>query len=97
VVAAAVDGTNDRGVLLAAADGVVPPGQRRAALTAHSFTRGVTGQHQRKHTGWLTAGAGGHHLYAPHTTSAYRLPASRTLYRLVTGFATRRGLRRAGR
>ena len=82
---------------LSAAEGLVPPGCRRAGLTAHRFDRQVIGQHQRKHTGWLEADAGGSIRYAPHTLSAYRFPASRTVYRLVSGYGTRRGLAGARR
>ncbi len=86
------------GIRLRAAEGLVPPGERRAGLTAHWFSAGVIGQNQRKHTGWLVAPPdGGDLLYAPHTTSSYRFPASRTLYRLASGGSGRLGLRGARR
>jgi hypothetical protein len=73
-----------------------PPAlSHRAGLTAHWFSQGSIGQHQRKHTGWLEAGE--HLSYSPHTASNYRFPASPTLYRLFTGGATRWGLRSARR
>src|SRR5437588_3689663 len=52
-VAVPVDalGSNDDGVLLRAPAALVPPGGRRAGLTAHWFARHVIGQHQRVHTG----------------------------------------------
>lgn len=85
-------------VRLAVPPGLVPPGERRAGLTAHWFSERVLGQEQRGHTGWLSADAGGAELrYAPHTATGYRLPPSRTLYRLVVGGMTRRGLRAARR
>jgi len=75
-----------------------PPGERRAGLTAHWFAAGAIGQHQRKHTGWLTAGSGSDQvLYAPHTQSVHRFPASRTVYRLASGAAARLGAREARR
>jgi hypothetical protein len=56
------------------------------------------GQEQRVHTGWLDADpATGGAVYAPHTHAGYRFPASRTLYKLVVGFETRRRLREARR
>ena len=95
-----VIGSAPEGISLRASAGLVPPGARRGGLTAHWFAAGAIGQNQRKHTGWLTASAGGETLlYAPHTQSAYRFPTSRTLYRLASGASGRlgvRGARRAG-
>lgn len=72
----------------------LPPGERRAGMTSHAFTRHVLGQHQQVLTGWLRADpAGDRASYAPHTRFGYRLPPSRLLYRLAVGYATRRGLR----
>ena len=93
-----VRGTGDRGIELEAPEGVVPPGGRRAGLTAHWFARGVIGQEQRVHTGWLEAGSeGSGPVYAPHTDAGYWFPASESLYRLVSGGATRWRLRRGRR
>lgn len=90
-----VEGAEEEGIALRAAPGgLVPPGGRRAGLTAHRFSRGAVGQEQRKHTGWLRA-EGGELLYAPHTQSNYRLPASRFAHRLALGGATRLGRRQA--
>jgi pyridoxamine 5'-phosphate oxidase-like protein len=97
VVPAGIAGSEARGIVLDTADGIVPSGGRRAGLTAHWFSRSVIGQNQRKHTGWLDAGE--RVIYAPHTQSNYRFPASRTLFQLVSGGFTRlgvRGARRAG-
>lgn len=100
VVPVEVEGIEENGILLQAPNGLIPPGGRRAGLTAHWFSRNVIGQNQRKHTGWLEADpAGGRAFYAPHTKANYRFPTSRTLYRLVAGGGTRwwlRGARRAG-
>lgn len=87
-------GGNARGITLDVPPGLVPDGGRRAGLTAHSFTRYVIGQHQRLHTGWLEAGAGGRDVrYAPHTLRGHHLPPSRLVYNLAVGFGTRRWLR----
>ena len=94
VVAVEVAGGEDRGLTLQSAPGV-PPGGRRAGLTAHWFSRGVIGQHQRVHTGWLDAAAGGRLVYAPHTLAAYRFPPSTLLFSWSAGGATRWRLRRA--
>jgi hypothetical protein len=99
VVPVQVAGTEDRGIILDAPPRLVPPGGRRAGLTAHWFSRGGVGQNQRKHTGWLQAEPGKASVYAPHTQSNYRFPTSRLMYRLVSGGGTRwwlRSARRAG-
>jgi hypothetical protein len=90
-----VAGSDERGILLNAGDGLVPPGGRRAGLTAHWFSHGVIGQDQRKHTGWLEAGE--RLVYAPHTESNYRFPAFKPLFKLVSGAFTRQGVRGARR
>ena len=91
-----IAGTEERGIVLDVAEGLVPPGGRRAGLTAHWFSRGVVGQDQRKYTGWHEAESGGRRVvYAPHTKAGYRFPASTLLYRLMAGLATRWGLRGA--
>lgn len=100
VIPVEVVGTDPGGIVLDAPAGMVPAGGRRAGLTAHWFADRVIGQDQRIHTGWLNADAEkGRILYAPHTTAAYRFPASARLFRLVAGAGTRwrlRGARRAG-
>jgi hypothetical protein len=99
VVPVEIAGTEKRGVILELPPGVaVPSGGRRAALTAHSFARYTFGQNQRKHTGWMVPDPGKRRvLYAPHTEAGYWLPESRLLYRIGSGFLTRRGLREARR
>ena len=98
IVAVGVAGTEQQGVLLRAPGDLLPAGGRRAGLLGHRFSRYVVGQQQRKHTGWLEVdSATGRVLYAPHSQSGYRLPASRFAYNLSAGFVTRRGLREARR
>src|ERR1700722_3943682 len=93
-------GTEPGGIVLDASEGLIPAGNRRAGLTAHSFSRHVVGQHQRKNTGWLESDpARSRIVYSPHTEANYRLPPSKLVYRLVTGAGTRLGVpaaRRAG-
>jgi hypothetical protein len=96
VVPVTIEGTEERGILLRPPPDTVPPGGRRAGLLAHSFARYTVGQNQRKYTGWLEADAE-RVVYAPHTESGYRLPASRFLYRAGAAFVTTRGLRAARR
>lgn len=96
VVPVELAGANRRGMLLEASPGRVPPGGRRAGLTAHWFAARLIGQEQRVHTGWLEPQTDRVLVYAPHTEAGYRLPPSRFVSRAATGFVTRRGLR-AGR
>ncbi|HEY3758646.1 MAG TPA: hypothetical protein VGL37_02715 [Solirubrobacteraceae bacterium] len=100
VVPVSLAGTEPSGILLDAAAGLIPAGNRRGGMTAHNFSRHVVGQHQRKHTGWLESDpARSKIVYSPHTEASYRMPASKLIYRLVTGGATRLGVpaaRRAG-
>ena len=96
VVPAEVRDTTEDGIRLTVPAGVVPPGGRRAGLTAHWFARGLIGQEQRVHTGWLDARRG-ELVYAPHTDASYRFPASEALYKLVSGGATRWRIRKARR
>jgi hypothetical protein len=94
VVPVDIAGSDSRGIALTAPAGMVPPGGRRAGLTAHTFARYTYGQRQRRHSGWLQADPDQPQLiYAPHTEHGYYLPASRTLFRLSAGAATRRGYR----
>jgi hypothetical protein len=101
VIPVEVGAATEEGIDLGAPNGLVPPGGRRAGLTAHWFARRVIGQEQRVHTGWLEAQPGDRRLvYAPHTNANYRFPESEAVYRLVSGGATRWRLRqgrRAGR
>jgi hypothetical protein len=96
VVSVRVVGSDARGIELAVAGRTVaPPGGRRAGLTAHWFSRGVTGQRQAIHTGWMTPAGRESIIYSPHTSAVYRMPASRLVYRIAAGFVTRRRSRKA--
>jgi hypothetical protein len=98
IVPVEVAGTDARGIVLDPPDGLVPPGGRRAGLTGHWFSRQLTGQRLRKHTGWLEAEAEAKRVvYAPHTDAGYTLPPSTLAFRLAAGGATRYGLRGARR
>jgi hypothetical protein len=98
VIAAQIDTADERGIALRTAAGLVPPGGRRAGLTAHWFARGMIGQRQNIHTGWLDAAPGTRTVtYSPHTKAAYRMPTSRTVYRTAAGGFTRLRLRQARR
>jgi hypothetical protein len=80
---------SERGVALRSAAGL-PPGGRRAGLTAHWFGKHAIGQEQRRYTGWLDDG-----VYAPHTLAGYRMPKSKVVFKLGAGIETRRRYREA--
>ena len=54
----------------------------------------MVGQEQRIHTGWLEV-EGDRAVYAPHTRTGYRLPASKTLFTIGSIMATRAGIGKA--
>ncbi|HEY0631950.1 MAG TPA: pyridoxamine 5'-phosphate oxidase family protein [Thermoleophilaceae bacterium] len=94
VVPVHVAGADGGGVQLETAPGLLPDGGRRAGLLAHSYRPKLIGLAARQHTGWLEIEAG-RALYAPHTTSAFRAPANKTLLLLGNGYLARRGLKQA--
>jgi hypothetical protein len=93
VVPVSVEGAEERGIRVRSPDGVVPPGGRRAGLTAHWFGDYNVGQDQQIHTGWMEAD-GSTVVYAPHTKTGYRMPDSKLAYRVLAGGATLIGQRR---
>jgi hypothetical protein len=82
----------EAGITLGAADGLLPPGGRRAGVLAHDYRPKLIGLSARQHTGWLEDG-----VYAPHTESGFKAPANKTLLLLGNGYLARRGLKRAQR
>jgi hypothetical protein len=81
-------------VHLDAATDLLPDGGRRAGLLAHDYEPKLIGLAARQHTGWLQV-EDGRALYAPHTSSAFRAPANKTLLLLGNGYLARRGLKKA--
>jgi hypothetical protein len=96
VVPVRLRGADTGAVQLEAADGLLPPGGRRAGLLAHDYQPKLIGLAARQHTGWLDVD-GRRILYAPHTGSAFRAPANKTLLLLGNGYLARRGLKQARR
>lgn len=93
VVPVGITQSADNGLRLTTTSPMLPPGGRRAGLTAHSFRH----QHsyaQRIHTGWLEVEPTCHSgIYRPHSEFGFSLPPSRMLYRLLVGYSARRGAR----
>jgi Pyridoxamine 5'-phosphate oxidase len=81
-------------VHLEAAAGLLPERGRRAGFLAHDYKPKLIGLAARQHTGWLEV-EDGRAMYAPHTSSAFRAPANKTLLLLGNGYLARRGLKKA--
>jgi hypothetical protein len=96
VVPVDVEGASSRGIQLAAAAGLLPPGGRRAGLVAHDYRAQGTGLQARQFTGWLEV-SDERAVFAPHTEHWFRTPANKTLMLLVNGLASKIGVYRARR
>ena len=70
----------------------LPTGGRRAGLLGHSYGAQLIGLNTRQHTGWLEVGDSGA-VYAPHTETGYRTPASKTVQLLINGALAKQGVR----
>lgn len=96
VVATTGSTSSEAGLRLeTAAAALLPPGGRRAGLTAHAFAARMQGQEQRIYTGWMTVEDDGSVLYSPHTRAGSRVPESRLIFDVGAGVVTRLGLRGA--
>ena len=96
VVPVTLTGADEGAIRLRAARGLLPPGGRRAGMLAHDYRAKLIGLAARQHTGWLEVderSGGTEALYAPHTGSAFRAPANKTLLLLGNGYLARKGLR----
>lgn len=91
-----VTGHSERGLHLEAAAGLLPPGARRAGLTAHSFGPQAVGLANRICTGWLEV-SGDTAVYAPHTTSGFAAPPVKGVQLFFNGMFAKRGWRKAKR
>ncbi|OBK13742.1 pyridoxamine 5'-phosphate oxidase family protein [Mycobacterium asiaticum] len=95
-VSVSTSGGDGSAVRLDAAAAILPPGCRRAGLTAHEFSCHPTSEHERLYTGWLEVDDSGCTAnYYPHTDFGFYIPPSTLLYRLAMGFFTRRAVRSA--
>ena len=84
----------DAGAVHLRSGAALPEGGRRAGMLAHDYKPKLIGLAARQHTGWLQV-EDGRVLYAPHTSSAFRAPANKTLLLLGNGYLARRGLKKA--
>lgn len=88
-------GHDDAGLRITAADGLLPPGGRRAGLLAHAFYPEIAGLATRTLTGWLDCAGNGQAVYAPHTSKGYAAPPVKTLVLVFNGLLAKWGYRRA--
>jgi hypothetical protein len=95
LVSARATGTGPAGVELEVEAANMPPGGRRAGLTAHAFSPRMVGQEQRIYTGWMSSDGGNRGTYAPHTLAGNKVPPSQLGFDLGAGIVTRIGLRKA--
>jgi hypothetical protein len=84
----------DAGAVHLHSGAALPEGGRRAGMLAHDYRPKLIGLAARQHTGWMQV-EDGRVLYAPHTSSAFRAPANKTLLLLGNGYLARRGLKKA--
>ena len=97
VVPVAVNGADERGILLQVPNDLLPDGARRAGLVAHDFARYTAQQDLLKHTGWLEPTGEGKAVYAPHTKAGYRMPPSDLFFHTASGVVTKWRTRQARR
>jgi nitroimidazol reductase NimA-like FMN-containing flavoprotein (pyridoxamine 5'-phosphate oxidase superfamily) len=91
-----VAGSDETGLELTAAPGVIPPGARRAGLLGHAYKPKLIGLTARQYTGWLEAGED-RALYAPHTETGFVAPPNKTLLLFFNGLQAKQGVRKARR
>jgi hypothetical protein len=90
-----VTGYSPVGLHLAAAPGLLSPGDRRAGLLAHSYRPHLIGLSTRTGTGWLHPEGDGRAVYAPHTSKGFLAPPAKTLLLVSNGLMAKHGMRRA--
>jgi hypothetical protein len=95
VVPVRVTGHSPAGLHLAAAPGLLPPGDRRAGLLAHSYRPQLVGLSTRMGTGWLHPEGDGRAVYAPHSAKGFRTPPAKDLLLVSNGLMAKYGMRRA--
>lgn len=90
-------GHDAAGLQLVTADGLLPPGGRRAGLLAHAYRPQLIGLATRTFTGWLEVADDGTAVYAPHTCKGFVAPALKKLLLVSNGLFAKYGLWQARR
>jgi hypothetical protein len=97
VVPVALAGHDQAGLRLVAADGLLPPGGRRAGLLAHAYRPRLVGLSTRTFTGWLEVAGDGTALYAPQTSKGFVAPPRKKLLLVSNGLFAKYGMWQARR
>jgi hypothetical protein len=97
VVPVALAGHDQAGLRLVAADGLLPPGGRRAGLLAHAYRPQLVGLSTRTFTGWLEVAGDGTALYAPQTSKGFVAPPRKKLLLVSNGLFAKYGMWQARR
>jgi hypothetical protein len=97
VVPVGLAGHDQTGLWLVAANGLLPPGGRRAGLLAHAYRPQLVGLSTRTFTGWLEVAADGTALYAPHTSKGFVAPPRKKLLLVSNGLFAKYGMWQARR
>ena len=90
-------GHDAAGLRLVAANGLLPPGGRRAGLLAHSYRPQLVGLATRAFTGWLEVAGDGIAVYAPHTAKGFVAPPSKKPLLVSNGLFAKFGMWQARR
>ena len=97
IVPVSIEAHGPEGFRIGAADGVLPPGGRRAGFLAHGYRAELVGLGTRTMTGWLEVDAEGNAIYAPHTSKGWNAPPIKTVLLVMNGLLAKVGYRRAVR
>src|SRR6266536_1553551 len=96
IVPVQIAGHDRAGLRLVVADGLLPPGGRRAGLLTHAYRPQLVGLSTRIFTGWLEVSGDGA-VYAPHTSKGFVAPPSKNLLLTLNGLLAKFGLWQARR
>jgi hypothetical protein len=97
VVPVELAGHDAAGLRLVTANGLLPPGGRRAGLLAHAYRPQLVGLATRTFTGWLEVDGDGAAVYAPHTSKGFVAPPRKNLLLVSNGLFAKYGVWRARR
>ena len=97
VVPVELAGHDAAGLQLIAANGLLPPGGRRAGLLAHSYRPQLIGLATWTFTGWLEVADDGTTVYSPHTSKGFVAPPRKKLLLVSNGLFAKYGLWQARR
>jgi hypothetical protein len=97
IVPVSIEAHGPEGFRIGVADGLLPPGGRRAGLLAHGYRAQLIGLGTRTMTGWLEVDGEGKATYAPHTCKGWSAPPVKGILLVMNGLLAKVGYRRAVR